>query len=420
MSISEFAHNPVRPRRGMTSIEAAAFLQKECPQADGWACWYPRAGVDQDALARIPAGRQERGTVGAWTWRRVPLSYPCLQYWHDGVGGENDGERWAGLIEVCGEEGEEFLVFSYLCCSGTVGSFYMTNAAGRPVVQRFARDVAKQLGRHQDKITVSVWGGQDIHLDPETRERVLLPSGMKADIEEQVDTFFGHPEVYRGLELPYRRGLLFVGPPGNGKTMMLREVVRRCWRKYRPAVAALSPGKHVDEGCMALAFGEASGSRCGIVILEEVDALVAETEITRAALLGRLDGLSSAEGVLVLATTNNPENVDPALMHRPSRFDRVWRFELPDERLRREYLDYWMPELPEAVTGDLARMAEGWSFAYLNELRATAAVLALQRGSQPCSAGIIQEAFDLLQAQFRSGAKNHKCAEGPSVGFRAA
>jgi len=419
MSMSEFVNNAPSPRRGMTSVEAAAFLQRECPEAGGWACWCPRGGREEEALTRIPAGEREEGSVGPWKWRRIPVSYPGIPYWRDAAGGD-DEERWTGLIEVSGESGEKFLLFSYLSTRGTVGELYMTSAAGRETLKRFATDAARHFDRYKDKVKISVWPGPDIRLDPAVSERLFLPAGMGADIERQARSFFEQPEAYGRFGIPYRRGLLFVGPPGNGKTMMVREVVRRCWREYRPAVAAVPATKHADENMLQLAFAEASRRGRGIVILEEVDALVAETDITRAALLDCLDGLAYREGVLVLATTNNPENVDPALMHRPSRFDRVWRFELPGEGLRREFLAHRMPELNGELAGCLARRTEGWSFAYLNELRTTAAILAIQRGAEPCQPALAEEAFDLLQAQFRSGTKNHKCARAADVGFRAA
>ena len=75
-----------------------------------------------------------------------------------------------------------------------------------------------------------------------------------------------------------------------------------------------------------------------IVVLEDLDTFTNETQLTRAGLLAQLDGIGRSDGVLVLGTTNHPEHVDSALLHRPSRFDRVWRFSLPDRELRHQYL----------------------------------------------------------------------------------
>ena len=115
---------------------------------------------------------------------------------------------------------------------------------------------------------------------------------------------------------------------------------------------------------------------------------------------------------------------DHRLLHRKRRLEpgeiRIVDFELPGEGLRREFLAHRMPELDGKLAGCLARRTEGWSFAYLNELRTTAAILAIQRGAEPCQPALAEEAFDLLQAQFRSGTKNHKCARAADVGFRAA
>lgn len=89
-------------------------------------------------------------------------------------------------------------------------------------------------------------------------------------------------------------------------------------------------------------------------------------------LLNELDGFAVNDGLLTIASTNHPERLDPSLLHRPSRFDRKYRFELPELDLRRRYLEAWSAKTISPVSAEvLARAAElsnGFTFAYLKEV----------------------------------------------------
>jgi len=325
------------------------------------------------------------------------------------------------MIQVTQAEGQSFLLLSYLDSTGDVGDIYMVSTYDREMLNRFTHDAALHFDKGEYRARISVFGDEDVYLTVGDPRHVFLPPGVADDIYCQVDSFFSSPELYRRRGIPYRRGMLFVGPPGNGKTMMVREIVKHCWAEYQTDASALIAAKHTDDTMLNYVFSGATTNGKGIVILEEIDALAKETDLTRAALLNRLDGLSSAEGVLVLATTNNPADVDPALIHRPSRFDRVWHFEPPDELLRRDYLalavDVERGELLDELVGGTA----GWSFAYLNELRTTAAVLAVGRSEERIPADCIRKAHGMLSDQFQAGRKNHVTPCGSNgVGFRAA
>jgi len=92
--------------------------------------------------------------------------------------------------------------------------------------------------------------------------------------------------------------------------------------------------------------------------------LTTQARITRAALLSQLDGVGSKEGLLIIGTTNNAGDIDPSLVHRPSRFDRVWHFPLPDRELQRNYLAAVVTELGPDTVDDLSDRTADWSFAY--------------------------------------------------------
>ena len=109
-----------------------------------------------------------------------------------------------------------------------------------------------------------------------------------------------------------------------------------------------------------------------IVVLEDLDSMI--TDKSRSFFLNELDGFRVNTGVVVLATTNHPEKLDTAILDRPSRFDRKYYFNLPEEAERRAYIEHWNRDLQaelrvsERGTKSLVNATGGFSFAYLKEL----------------------------------------------------
>jgi hypothetical protein len=410
------------PRRGLTSVEATAFLQKEVPEVARWTCWDPRGQEYGSYLAKfVGRGHKPGGQVGTWTWERVPCSYPQPAYWDGDFDTPEESLCWVGAVRIRGSSGEEFLLFSYLNAAGDIGTRYFASTDDLKLLDRFARDLYFHYEPEaKNKIHIDVFGGQSLRVAPDDDERIFLPSALQQDIEQQVYGFFENGEVYRRLRLRYRRGFLFIGAPGTGKTMVLRHLVRQCHQRYRCSISMLNIRRDTSEHEVQHLFNYASERAPGLVILEDTDSLTRQSRVSRASLLAQLDGLVTAEGLLILGTTNNPGEIDPALVHRPSRFDRVWHFPLPDRGLRLSYLFWAFEGLSKELLVTLAERTPGWSFAYLNELRTTAAILSVSRKETAITDEALRRAFELLESQFRAGKKNHAVVEGEStVGFQA-
>jgi hypothetical protein len=203
-------------------------------------------------------------------------------------------------------------------------------------------------------------------------ESLVLAPGDKQAVAEDVPRFFASRERYARYAIPWKRGILFFGPPGNGKTHAVKAIVNAV---DAPCiyVRSFDLPHHVFPGAgVAMVFERARQIAPCVVVLEDLDALVRDDN--RAYFLNELDGFDRNEGILVLATTNHPERIDPAIVDRPSRFDRKYAFPLPAEAERKTYIDYWNGTLdPDLRLSDedtlrVAAATDGFSFAYLKEL----------------------------------------------------
>ncbi len=204
-----------------------------------------------------------------------------------------------------------------------------------------------------------------------TLESLVLPEATKAEVVENVRGFFDAEETYTRHGLPWKRGLLFLGPPGNGKTHTIKALANELGR---PAlyVRSFNSQHGTPHDNIGRCFERARDVAPCLLILEDLDALV--DDANRSYFLNEMDGFYSNKGILTVATTNHPERLDPAILERPSRFDRKFTFTLPDEAARRAYLTHQNARLEEALrmtegcVAETARRTEGFSYAYLKEL----------------------------------------------------
>ena len=199
-----------------------------------------------------------------------------------------------------------------------------------------------------------------------TFENLVLPESLKQQIQDDFKRFFDSREVYERYGIPWRRGALFIGPPGNGKTHTLKALINQLGK---PCIYVRTID---DDDELGEVFDRARMVAPCVLVFEDLDAMIRENR--RSLFLNELDGFRANTGVVVLATTNHPEKLDTAILDRPSRFDRKYYFQLPAEAERRTYLGIWNAELqPEMrvnaeTTAELARVTKDFSFAYLKEL----------------------------------------------------
>jgi hypothetical protein len=204
-----------------------------------------------------------------------------------------------------------------------------------------------------------------------TFDNLILPEKLKNDIQADVQRFFASREAYEKYGIPWKRGLLFVGPPGNGKTHAIKALINATGRPCL-YIKTFESDNWAEETGIRRVFERARAASPCLLILEDLDSMV--TDDNRSFFLNEMDGFASNLGILTIATTNHPGKLDPAILDRPSRFDRKYHFGLPARPERFAYIERWNRSLePEArlsLEGETqaADGTEGFSFAYLKEL----------------------------------------------------
>lgn len=234
---------------------------------------------------------------------------------------------------------------------------------------------------------------------------LVLAGPLKERIRRDFREFLGARAAYERLGLPWRRGVLLLGPPGNGKTHCVRALVKEL------GVASLyvQSVRHryeTDEANLKKVFERARQLRPCVLVFEDIDAMI--TGENRSFFLNQLDGFDKNVGLVVIATTNHPERLDPAILDRPSRFDRKYHFELPVLAERLAYLASWRERLATTAPWDieattfLAERTDGFSFAYLKELVVSALSRVVSNGDVEMAVHLREEC-EALRAQRASG-----------------
>ncbi|SDD65017.1 ATPase family associated with various cellular activities (AAA) [Paenibacillus sp. UNCCL117] len=244
-------------------------------------------------------------------------------------------------------------------------------------VQSFLAFTANRR-REQDRRQVTVFtdtrDGMERQIKPITRtvdrDDVLMSEELKTEIFRAIDQFFAEDRsFYRMYEVPYKRGILLYGKPGNGKTTLVKSIAG----SVRAPVAYWQLTEHTSSASIQEVFAAAVAMAPMVLVAEDIDSMPLHA---RSFFLNTLDGATSKEGIFLIGTTNYPEQIDPALMNRAGRFDRAYEIVLPDEELRTAYLRRkpFARLIGEEALPEAARLTESFTFAQLNELYVSAAL----------------------------------------------
>ena len=204
---------------------------------------------------------------------------------------------------------------------------------------------------------------------------VILDPAMKDTLIKDVEDFFDSKSVYEEYSVPWKRGIIFHGTPGCGKTISIKALMNTLQKRDVASLYVKSfTARQGPQRSIRSIFQVARFMAPCILIFEDLDSLVVDE--VRSYFLNEVDGLEDNDGILMIGSTNHLERLDPGISKRPSRFDRKYHFKLPGERERIMYCEYWRRKLQkngkldfdDAMCRVIAQLTEGFSFAYMKEL----------------------------------------------------
>ena len=274
----------------------------------------------------------------------------------------------------------------------------MKNAGG-PNAMTFGKSSAKVYVKSSEGIKFSDVAGED---------------EAKDNLKEIVE-YLHDPKKYQEIGASMPKGILLVGPPGTGKTMLAKAVAGEANVPFFSMSGSEFVEVFVGMGASKVRdlFRQAKEKAPCIVFIDEIDAIGKkrdgqlggndEREQTLNQLLTEMDGFEGNTGVIILAATNRPESLDPALT-RPGRFDRRVPVELPDLKGREEILKVHAKKIRVDENVDfnkVARMASGASGAELANIVNEAALRAVRDGRRSASQADLEESIEVVIAGYQ-------------------
>ena len=282
---------------------------------------------------------------------------------------------------------------------------YMT----KKIMSQMGGKNAMSFGMGKSNAKVYVQSTEGIHFSDVAGE-----DEAKESLTEIVD-YLHNPQKYTEVGASMPKGLLLVGPPGTGKTMLAKAVAGEANVPFFSISGSEFVEMFVGMGASKVRdlFKQAKEKAPCIVFIDEIDAIGKkrdgqlggndEREQTLNQLLTEMDGFEGNNGVIILAATNRPESLDPALT-RPGRFDRRVPVELPDLKGREEILKVHAKKIKLADDVDfhtIARMASGASGAELANIVNEAALRAVRSGRKVVNQSDLEESIEVVIAGYQ-------------------
>jgi proteasome regulatory subunit len=239
-------------------------------------------------------------------------------------------------------------------------------------------------------------------------------------VREAIELPLEKPELFRKIGIDPPKGILLVGPPGCGKTMLAKAVANHTNASFIRMVGSELAQKYIGEGGRMVRelFSLAKEKSPSIIFLDEIDAIGAkrldsatsgdrEVQRTLMQLLAELDGFDSLEDVKIIAATNRPDILDDALL-RPGRFDRIIVIPLPDDAGRKKILSIHFEKMSTSRVNvaKIVELTEGFSGAELKATTVESGMIAIRENRSKVRQEDVLMAVDRIKKKRESNGKS--------------
>ena len=268
----------------------------------------------------------------------------------------------------------------------------------------------ERLSKSNGEPKLHTHNGLPQRIPPCDWEQLVLDPSIAHLLKNDFLSFFQREPWFRRMRLPFRRGYLLHGPPGNGKSTAIRAMLTSA---NLAAYTLRFFDSRTDDEDLEQVFERAVNHAPAAIILEDIDRCFPRTGESRSKvslqqLLNCLDGIATGEGIVTIATANDPSALDAAILKRPGRFDRVINFPNPSALLRREYFCRMHAPFLAVDLNTVVADSEGFSFAQLREAYIMAGQLAFESEREICVADLSSGVRSLRECSLLSSRRNRR------------
>lgn len=256
--------------------------------------------------------------------------------------------------------------------------------------------------RDRINLQIRVIDGEDISYERDHEWKdIFLPEQLKSNIKGSIEGFLNSRHIYEEQNIAWKRGLLFFGPAGNGKSSILRTIISNY--DFKPV--SVLPSANDDS--MRDAFAYAEMQNPALLFFEDLDSLLQNVNLSL--FLNLMDGITTKNGILIVATANDISHFPDNIKDRPSRFDRKFEIPLPDETMAFKYFKKWFVKTisDKDLKGLSAFTTKNkFSYAYIKELYISSVYIAIAANrKKPTLADVNVAMSQLIADKFGKGGK---------------
>lgn len=263
------------------------------------------------------------------------------------------------------------------------------------------------LERDRNNNYIYVSGGEEIPYPKKMDwDDLFMPESLKNEIKLSIEGFINGKHIYENANIPWKRGILLYGVPGNGKTTLIKTIISN----YKFKAVTVQTGLPSYDEALKDAFSYAEEQGPSLLFLEDINVMLSQTDTSH--FLQLMDGISSKEGLLIIGTANDISQLQSNITDRPSRFDRKWEIPVPDHEMACLYMKKYLQncDISNKDIDTICKQAvqKNFSYAHLKELYLGAAFLSISKNKNKLNLDDLKESLSQLISDKKAATQGFK------------